>query len=468
MTTIEHSLTRLSQPPELQLAPEHLSGNILGHLQAFRHDSLGLMMDAFNNCGDIARVRIGYETALFTANAEDVKRVLIDRHGDYSKQTRGYAVLRMVLGQGLVTSEGSFWKRQRRIAQPAFQRKRIAGFGDTMRAASEDLSVHWGEIARRGTSVDVAEEMMRLTLRIAGETLFSQDLSNQSAEVGPAVTEVMHYFNWLFKSSVPLLHHLPVPANVRGRRALKTLDRVVYDIIAQRRASGSGPLDLLDMFMNAYDEDTGERMSDLQLRDEVLTMLTAGHETTANGLAWTLYLLSKHPGILRRLQHELDEVLGDDEPDMMKLRELTYTNQVIQESMRLYPPVWAVARRAEQDDVLSGHLVKRGTYVVMSPYVIQRHPQYWDNPEGFDPDRFSPERLEQAKAEGRPKQAYFPFSIGPRKCIGDHFAKMESLIILATLLRRFTPSLVPGQRIEAETSITLRPKHGIQMTLSAR
>jgi cytochrome P450 len=261
---------------------------------------------------------------------------------------------------------------------------------------------------------------------------------------------------------------LPLPANLRGRRAVSTLDRVVYGIIAERRAAGTGPLDLLDMFMNAYDEETGETMSDVQLRDEVLTMLTAGHETTANGLAWTFYLLSKHPDVLRRVQRELDEVLDGDAPSVMKLRELSYTEQVIQEAMRLYPPVWAVARRAEHDDVLSGHLVKRGTYVVMSPYVIQRHPQFWDNPEGFDPDRFSPERLEQARAEGRPKHAYLPFSTGPRKCIGDHFAKMESLIILATLLRKFTPELVPGQRIEMETSVTLRPKHGILMTLSAR
>jgi len=279
---------------------------------------------------------------------------------------------------------------------------------------------------------------------------------------------MLGYFDTLFENPLPFMHLLPVPSVVRGRRAMLQLDNVVHRIIEERRADDGDKLDLLDMFMKVRDEETGERMNDKQLRDEVLTMLTAGHETTANALTWTLYLLSVHPDVGRKVAAELDAVLAGNAPSTQDLPRLAYLDRVLSESMRLYPPVWGVARSAERDEVLGGFQIPKGSYVVFSPYVTHRHRGYWDNPEGFDPDRFSPKRVAARKEAGWPKHAYIPFSTGPRKCIGDHFARMEALIILATVLQQFSPALASGHRVELEPSVTLRPKNGMPMVLQAR
>lgn len=449
-------------------APELLSGRLMGHLGDFRHDPLGLMMRAQQQRGDLVAVRIGPTTAHFAFDAEAIKTVLVDRHQNFSKQTRGYHALRRLVGDGLVTSEGSFWRRQRRISQPAFHKQRLERLAHVMQRAASDLVRDWE--AASNQTVDVATEMMRVTLRIAGETLFSYDLSDhrQARSVGGAVTDMLAYFDTMFESPLPFAHLLPLPSVLRGRRAVQQLDEVVYRIIEERRAADGDNLDLLDMFMRVRDDETGEMMSDKQLRDEVLTQLTAGHETTANALTWTLFLLSTHPDVARKVATEVDTVLAGDVPSPQELSRLEYLNRVVSESMRLYPPVWGLARSAEQDEVLGGYHIPKGAYVVISPYVTHRLRAYWDNPEGFDPDRFSPERVAARKEAGWPKHAYIPFSTGPRKCIGDHFAKMELLIILATLLRRFSPSLVSGHRVELDPSVTLRPKHGMPMILRPR
>jgi cytochrome P450 len=458
----------LAQMPIPTLPPDLPSGKLLGHFTAFRRDPLGLLLRGRREVGDLVGIRIGPQRAYFVYDAEAVGHVLVDNFQAYSKQTRGYEALRMLLGQGLVTSEGSFWRRQRRIAQPAFHRQRLAGIAEVMRGAAADLVERWEPLAD-GREVNVADEMMRVTLRIAGEALFSVDLADDSEEVGGAVADMLRWFNQLFLGSLPGLRWLPTPTKRRGQRAMKVLDALVRQIIAGRRSSGDHGNDLLGMLMDACDEDTGESMSDGQLRDEVVTMLTAGHETTAQALTWTLYLLSKHPLVAQRVEAEIDRVLpAGAPPTALETRELRYTSQVLSESMRLYPPVWAVARRAEQDDVLAGHALPAGSYVVLSPFAVHRHPRYWPNPEGFDPDRFAPERLAEDKARGRPKHAYFPFAAGPRKCIGDHFAEQEALIVLGAILRRYRPALVPGARIELEPSVTLRPKYGMPMTLARR
>ena len=450
-------------------APLLQADSIFGHLPSFRRDPLELMLRAREECGDVARLRVGPVEAHIVFSPEDVRRVLVTNQSNYNKQTRGYNALRKLLGNGLVTSEGSFWRRQRRIAQPAFHHARLANLASVMQRASLDLAERWEGVAAAGGELDVAHEMMEVTLRIAGETLFSVDLSDDSAELGSAVTDTLRYFRVLLLSFTPLGPLLPTAQNRRGRRGIKLLDEAVYRIIAERREQSTPQLDLLGMLMDVTDEDSGEKMSDLQLRDEVITMLTAGHETTANALAWTLYLLSKHPLVLRRVQAELDEVLGDDEvPSVQQLRQLSYTGQTLSESMRLLPPVWMVARHSIEDDVLGGYHVPAGSYVLMSPYCTHRHPDHWDNPEGFDPDRFSPEGEQQRRAKGHSKHAYFPFAAGPRKCIGDHFAKMESVILLATLLKRFEPQLLSHQQVTPEPSVTLRPKHGVRMTLRRR
>ena len=306
-----------------------------------------------------------------------------------------------------------------------------------------------------------------MTLRIAGETLFSMDLTGDAEEVGRAVTDVLDAFSPMSTTILPAPHLWPTPMATRFRRGLASLDETVGRIIADRRASGEVVADLLGMFMASEDAETGERMSDKQLRDEVMTMILAGHETTANALAWTLHLLGQHPEALHRVQREIDDALGDATPGPAVFGQLPYTYQVLQESMRLYPPVWAVARMAAEDDELGGYRVPKGTYVYMPHNQLHRHPALWDQPDAFDPDRFSPERIEARKALGVHKFAYLPFSGGQRKCIGDHFAKLESLVCLAVLLRGRTLRPVAGHPVVPEASITLRPKHGLMMHVPA-
>jgi cytochrome P450 len=448
------------------LAPELPGPWPLGNFPALRRDTLGLFSRAWRECGPMARVRFGRWTALFAFDPEAAKHVLVDHHGRYSKKTRGYEALRLLLGQGLVTSEGELWRRQRRIANPSFHRRRIAVLTETMRQAAVDMCRDWDRLAD-GREIDIAEEMMRVTLRIAGETLFSVDLSDESGEVGGAVTEMLAYFKTRFAAPVPLSWRLPTPGDRRGRRALETLDRVVHQIIDERQRSGETGDDLLGMFMDARDEETGEGMDRKQLRDEVITMLVAGHETTANALAWTLYLLSKHPEVCRRVEEEIDGVVAQGSaPSAGDLERLVYTSQALSEAMRLYPPVWSIARRADQDDVIAGYQVDAGTFVVMSPWIVHRDPELWPNPEGFDPDRFGPDGI--AHQKGRPRCAYFPFSVGPRKCIGDHFARTEALIILGAILRNYRIALSPHQWVVPEASVTLRPRDGIRVTLQRR
>ena len=440
-------------------APRMSSTGLLGMLPEMRDDPIGLFLRAREAHGDVVRLRLGPYPAMFIYHPDHVHHVLAGNAANYAKQTRGYQMLRLVVGNGLVTSEGSFWKRQRRIAQPAFHRERIAGFHDVFVRASEDVVARW-----TGASgpIDVAQEMNRLTLRIAGETLFGVDLSGDQDEVGQALTVVLHRFNDLVGSAMPWPELWPTKKNREFRAAMATMDRVVGDIIAERRKDPRPRNDLLAMFMEVKDEDTGESMSDAELRDEVMTMLLAGHETTANALAWTFWHLSKHPDVGRRLAAELDTVLGDrPSPGLEHVRALTYTGQVLNESMRLNPPVWALARKAVEDDEIGGYHVPKGTFVFMSQYAIHRHPDLWENPEGFDPDRF-------AGKPSRPRYAYFPFSGGQRQCIGDMFAQMEAVVVLSVLWRRFRFDLVPGHEVVPEPSVTLRPKYGVRMTLAAR
>lgn len=443
-------------------APALPGGGILGHLSEMRADPLSLLLRARATCGDVARLRFAHQPVFVLSHPDHVRRVLVTEAARYAKRTRGYRVLRLVIGDGLVNSEGELWRRQRRIAQPAFHRQRIAGFADCMGRAALDSAERWRADASAGRSIDVADELNRLTLRVAGETLLGLDVSGESDIVGAALTTVLERFRALLTAPYPWPERLPTPANLRFWRARRTLYRVVDDIVAARRRAGDEGADLLGMFMAARDEDTGEGMSDRQLRDEVLTMLLAGHETTANALSWTLHLLSRHPDVARRLEAEIDARLGDRLPTPEDVRGLTYTRQVLQESMRLYPPVWALARLAVEDDVIDGHPIPKGAFIFVSQWVVHRHPDLWENPEGFDPDRFAPDR------EPPSRFAYFPFSRGQRQCIGDRFAEMEAAIVLAVLVRRYRFALVPGHPVVPEPSVTLRPRHGLRMTLRPR
>ncbi len=442
-------------------APVLPTRNLLGHSPEFNRDPMATMLRARHECGDLVRLRFGPFWFHLLSDPAEAYGVLVEKHKNYSKRTPGYDMLRMVLGDGLVTSEGELWRRQRRIAQPAFRKKEISALTDVMSEAADDLARTWQRSARLGSSIDVASEMARVTLRIAGETLFGLDLSDDSVDVSRALTRMLGGFSKLITTPFPIMAALPTPSNVQLKRAIVDLDKIVHQIIAEHRRQPSAKPTLLGMLIDARDED-GKGMSDKQLRDEVLTILLAGHETTANALTWTFYVLSKHPAERRRLEAEIDAVLAGRPATMADIANLPFTAQVIKESMRLYPPVWTVARRCEEEDQLCGYRIPAGGLVLTSPYVLHRHPDIWDNPEGFDPDRFAPDR------PAPPRGAYMPFIVGPRKCIGEHFAMSEAVIVLATLLGRFRLDLVPGHKVEPDPSITLRPKNGIMVKVLER
>lgn len=459
MTTSTTALAPLALIP-----PVLPSWNPLGHLFNFRDDPLALF-ERGRDMGDAVRMRVAgrYLTAVYHPDA--IHRVLVERQPNYVKQTRGYQQLRKLLGNGLLTAEGDLWKRNRRIAQPAFQHRRIAGFADVMMRATNDLATQWEAAARTGEVVDIAESMNQLTLRIAGETLFSIDISGESDTVGGALSDMLGGF--LPSVTNPLLAYLPVPSTLRYRRGKATLDKVVHGIIARRRQEPEHQDDLLGMFMAARDED-GHGMSDEQLRDEVLTMLLAGHETTANALAWTFAHLSQNPEAAAPLYDEVDRVFGNGTFTLEAYPLLTYADQVIKESMRLSPPAWVESRMAVEDDELCGYRIPAGSFVFMSQYAMHRHPKYWVNPTTFDPTRFGPGAHLCPDGSPRPKGVYFPFSDGQRKCIGEHFANMEARIVLTMLTRRFRATLVPGTVLRQEPSVTLRPGGGVPVRLEVR
>ena len=435
---------------------------LLGHYRWMVGDRAEAMLDAFTKYGDVVRMHFLGRRVLLFAHPDAVEEILLKKHRLYGKQTPGYARMREFMGNGLLTSEGAFWRRQRRIAQPAFHRKRISGFADAMVRAAADRIEDWERAAETGRVVDVAEDMMAVTLRIVGETLLSSDPTDRAQEIAAAIDAVLHGATERINRPGALPLSVPTRANRRYRRAAETLDRLVFGLIEARRR-GERRDDLLQMLLEARDEETGERMNDQQLRDEVMTMFLAGHETTANMLTWTLYLLSKAPAYARRVVAEAQAVLGDRNPSFEDVAKLTFTKQVLQESMRVLPPVWAIGRSPEEDDVVQGVTVPKGTLVFLICYVTHRHPDFWEKPEVFDPDRWTPERVaRQHRAQ------YFPFAAGPRMCIGSGFAMMEAQLMLPMFLRRYRFDLVPSHRVEKETLITMRPRFGMRMTLHPR
>jgi cytochrome P450 len=431
-------------------------------LTRYRRDPLDLLMSGFRELGDVVHFRMFTRDLVLLAHPDAVRRVLQDNVGNYDKQTRGFQVLRAYLRQGLLTSEGDHWLRQRRIAQPGFHRTRIAGFGQTMTRAAGELVDRWLDVPAPDL-VNVTTEMMRLTLRIVGETLLSTDVSREADRVGQALNVTLQRANEVIGQVVPRPEWWPTPANRQLRAAMRTLDDVILEIIAGRRAGDSDPDDLLSMLMQARDEETGQGMSDPQLRDEVMTIFLAGHETTAIALGWTWYLLSQHKTVRERLHAEIDSVLDGRTPSVADLPGLGYVERVIKESMRLFPPAWIISRRAIEEDVIGGYRVPAGSIVLLSPYVTHRHPGFWENPEDFDPDRFDMNRQGE-----RPAFAFFPFGGGPRQCIGNSFAMMELVLVVATIAQRCQLDRLPGGPVGTAPSITLRAATPITMRVGPR
>jgi cytochrome P450 len=426
----------------------------------FRRDPLTFLSRIAREYGDVVTFKTGPQRVFLLNHPDYVRDVLVTRHERFHKG-RALKRAKRLLGESLLTSEGAFHRRERRLAQPAFHRQRINSYGPVMVEYAERAGARW----RDGETLDVSSEMMRLTLAVVGKTLFDADVESDADEVGEALTEVMELFDYLMLPFAELLEKLPLPPQRRFMRARARLDSVVYRIIEERRRAGGDRGDLLSMLLLAVDEE-GDRtgMTNEQLRDEAMTLFLAGHETTANALTWTWRLLAQNPEAEARLHEELDSVLeGGRAPRVEDFPALRYTEMVVSESMRLYPPAWAIGRLAIEDHEVGGCRVPRGSLVLVSQYVMHRDPRFFPDPERFDPERWTPE----AKS-ARPQFSYFPFGGGPRRCIGEGFAWMETVLLLATLARRWRLRPAPGAKVEARARITLRPKGPVPMIAGRR
>jgi cytochrome P450 len=418
-----------------------------------RRDPLTFLMSGARDFGDIFRYQLGPFTFQLISKPELIKHVLADNYANYPRSFL-YRFTKMVIGDGLVSTEGDQWRLQRRMVQPAFKADRIAPLAKAMATATKAMLDGW----KTGEVIDVADEMMRLTLRIVGTTLLGVELGGEADRMSPAIIESLGYMDYRINSLIALPLVVPTPRNLRFRRAMKTMNEVVYDIIARRRADGARGEDLLSMLLELRDEETHQAMSDREVRDQVATFIGAGHETTAVTLTWTLALLAQHPEIEARVRDEIGHVLGGRTPGVEDLAALSLTRRVIQESLRLYPPIVAVARDVLKEDEMGGYRIPAKSTVVLSQWVTQRHPEVWENPEVFDPDRFTPER-----SAGRHRFAWFPFLGGPHQCIGEQFAMMETMLILVMVYQRFRLELVSKEAIVPRVMLSLRPKDGLVM-----
>ena len=428
----------------------------LGVLPQFRKNPPEFLLSVARGHGDIASMRLGPQHTYAISNPEWIKEILVTQQAKFMK-SRMLERAKVLLGEGLLTSEGEFHTRQRRLVQPAFHRDRLIGYGAAMVECAAYTRDQW----KNGTTYDIAREMNRLTLAIVAKTLFSADVSSDADEIGAALTEVLGLFETVLLPFSEWLEKLPLPSVRRFERARALLDRIIYGIIAERRSSGRDEGDLLSMLLLAQDEGSG--MSDKQVRDEALTLFLAGHETTANALTWTWYLLSENREAEEKFHAEIDSALAGRLPGFDDLPQLKYVEMVFSEAMRLYPPAWAIGRRNIEEYQLGDYTIPARSILLMSPYVVHRDPRWFADPLRFDPERWRPEA-----AAARPKFSYFPFGGGARVCIGERFAWMEGVLLLAALGQRWRLKLVEGHPVETKALITLRAKHGMRMVVEAR
>ncbi len=433
----------------------------LGMLPAVRRDPTGVFLRAAHRFGDVVYLKIGSRRGYLITNPADIRHVLQDNARNYHKSPL-YQKLRESIGNGLLTSEDGFWLRQRRIAQPAFHRQRVAELAGVMAKAARETADEWQTIASDERPVDIADEMMRFTRTVVLRALLGGDLGPFTSKIDHAWTVINEHIGNSFWT-------LGIAARFQRAQARQFEDardilrQAVDYVINERRRRPTDAADLLSMLMAARDEETGDRMSDEQLRVEVTTFLLAGQETTSLALTWTWFLLSQHPRARQRLEQELDTVLGDRPPEYSDLAHLPYTRMVIDEAMRLYPPAWSFARQALNEDAIGRFRLPQGWLAFVVPYVLHRLPAYWRDPESFEPERFSPEQSAE-----RPKFVYLPFGAGPRQCIGNQFALIEAHLSVATLAQRYRLELVPGHRVEPWPLITLRPRYGMPMFIENR
>lgn len=429
----------------------------LGSVFDYARDPLGFLVDTARTHGDIAYSRFGGADTFLVSHPDAIEHVLVKNRSNYGRD-KFMARIKPLLGEGLLTADGELWKRQRKIMAPAFHRRKIAGYATTMVDCAQATAGGWSE----GEIVEMNFEMMRLTLQIAVRTLFGADGSDDAQTVARAFGEVSEYFATVTAALLPLPLWVPTPKNRAFVEARDELDRIVYRILAQRRAASSSGHDLLGMLLEARDED-GQPMSDEQLRDEVITLLLAGHETTALALTYALRLLAQHPDVATELETEIDRVLAGRAPTLEDLDRLPFTDAVIKEAMRLYPPAAMISRQAIEEDEILGWRIPAQSIVTMAQWVVHRDPRFFDQPDNFMPHRWTPEFEAQL-----PKFAYFPFGGGQRICIGNAFAMMEAKLVLATLAGAWRCELLDRVPLELLPSVTIRPKRPVTMRMRRR
>jgi cytochrome P450 len=439
----------ISRPP----GPKNLP--IIGNLRPFRANTLAFISKAAREYGDLVYFRVVQQNLYLVSHPDYVREILVTNQNNFVK-SRALQRAKILLGEGLLTSEGQHHLRQRRLAQPAFHRERLARYA----AAMSECAVRARERWQAGT-MDVSVEMAQLTLSVVAKTLFSADIESEAREIGAAMTSILEMFKVLLMPFSEYLDKLPLPAMRRFERARARLDATIYGLIAERRASGVDTGDLLSMLLLAQEE--GDEMTDQQVRDEAMTLFLAGHETGANALTWSWYLVSQHPEIERRLHEEIDTVLGDRPPELSDVPNLRYTEMILAEALRLYPPAWAIGRKALAPFTLGGFEIPAGSICIVSPYVLQRDARWFPDPEKFDPERWTPEARDAC-----PKFSYIPFGGGARVCIGERFAWMEGVILLAAIAQKWRFRLAPGQHVEPLPLVTLRVKNGLRMIAEQR
>ncbi len=433
---------------------------VLGVLPSLWQDPLSYFLRTARHFGPIVRIDLASRPAYLVSHPECVRHILQEHSNNYRK---GYDQAKPLMGEGLVTSEGEFWRKQRRLIQPTFSKPNIALYSRTMMDETEAMLNRWEESSRSGAVFNIASEMTRLTQRIIVKTMFSSDVGEQVDRLGLAFDQALEHLNSILFSPSPLLQRLPTPANRRHQQALAYLDDYVFGLIAERRRSGEDQGDFLSRLVLAVDADTGEQMPDQQVRDELMTIFLAGHETTANALAWTWYLLGMNPAVELRLMDEIRTHLGDRPPVYDDLENLLYSGMVFSEALRMYPPAWLFVRHAIEEDQILDYKIPAGAMMMLSPYVTHHLPEFWPEPEKFEPDRFAPDAASQ-----RVKYSYFPFGGGPRLCIGYFFAQVEAQLILTRVLQRYVVRLAPGAVVRAAPIASLQPKPGVMVTIANR
>jgi cytochrome P450 len=442
----------------LKSLPKTPKKDFLKSMKGIAKDMLGYNEKLKEIYGDKYQIDLGYLQLYATSNPDLIKHILQTNHKNYVK-SMGYDRLKMGLGDGLLTSAGDYWRKQRRLSQPVFYKNNLENlFVDMGRTTTEFLDTME---QLRGSEIDISKLMTEITATIVLRSLFNVEESQQLNKIYESMDVMQNYIMKHVQNPIFSPFYYLSSSHREFKVSMKDMDDLVYGMIHDRQKSGKKKADLLQMLMDVEDADTGEKMTDLQLRDELITLFSAGHETSANSLGWTFYMLAQHPEIVEKIRAEVDDVLPNKEmPTFEQVRQLTYTEQVINEGMRLFPPAWVIGRRAVEDDEFEGFEIKKEINILCEIYLLHRSEAFWDNPEEFNPDRFSAEAV-----KARPRHHFIPFGAGPRMCIGNHFAMIEMQLLLSTIVQRFDFSVVENHPVELNGLLTLRPKYGIKLKI---